>query len=97
MELKEFLMVLGLILTLSLNSVVVAYSYGKLSRAVEEVSKLLELQIRKLEQLEDRQRDLELRQVEEFVKKEDMLIFTNKTEARLRDLQEEIKHVRRAS
>ncbi|MEM2566934.1 MAG: hypothetical protein QXH20_00460 [Candidatus Bathyarchaeia archaeon] len=95
MEPKEFLMVLGLILTLSVNSVIVAYSYGKLSRAVEEVSKLLELQIRKLEQLEDRQRDLELRQVEEFVRKEDMLIFANKTEARVKELQEELKHVRR--
>lgn len=97
MELKEFLMVLGLILTLSINSVVIAYSYGRLSKAVEEVSKLLELQIKKLEQLEDRQRDLELRQVEEFVRKEDMLIFANKTEARVKELQEELKHVRRAS
>lgn len=90
-------MVLGLILTLSINSVVIAYSYGRLSKAVEEVSKLLELQIRKLEQLEDRQRDLELRQVEEFVRKEDMLIFANKTEARVKELQEELKHVRGTS
>lgn len=96
MEIKEFLMMLGLILTLSINSAIVAYSYGKLSRAVEEVSKLLELQIRKLEQLEDRQRDLELRQLEEFVRKEDMLIFANKTEARVKELQEAI-YDRRAS
>ncbi len=97
METKEVFMMLGLILTLSVNSVIVAYSYGKLSRAVEELSRMLDLHMKELKDVKERQRELEIKQLEDFVKKEDMLIFTNKAEAIMKEVMEELKHVRRAS
>jgi chemotaxis signal transduction protein len=97
MEAKEIFMMLGLILTISINSVIVAYSYGKLSKAVEELSKMVDFHIKKLESVQERQRELELKQLEDFVKKEDMLVFTNKAEAIMKEVMEELRHVRRAS